>query len=357
MLTYYNLVLPLTAGRLPISTVPTSRDQDLGGDTDERAVDRGSLPRSEHIAPKRGKSSLRASLVLPRIEMYDDVLLPFDGSDGAAEVLHHASEIVHWNDATLHVLFVADTTRDSVTVVENQVVDALVREGEDIVEEAARTLDTLGVAYDTDVVQGEPAPSIVEYAERYDHDLIVMPTHGREGISRHLLGSVTEEVVGRSSVPVLTVRMRPDERLVFPYENVLVVVDGSTETTRGARHGFSLATVIDATVHVLSVVDDASLGPDVGSSVLGAENDRAATDAVDSAVSDAETYGLVDVVTEIERGTPTEVILDYIESNDVHSVVVGTTGGRDTDRALLESGAEEVVRSAPVPVLTVGSPE
>jgi nucleotide-binding universal stress UspA family protein len=90
--------------------------------------------------------------------MYEDVLLPFDGSDGAGEALHHAAEIAHWADATIHVLFIADTTRDSVTVVETQVVDALVQEGEDIVEEAEKTLNTLGVDYDSDVVQGNPAP-------------------------------------------------------------------------------------------------------------------------------------------------------------------------------------------------------
>ena len=70
--------------------------------------------------------------------MYEDILLPFDGSDGAAEALHHATEIAHWTGATIHVLFVADTTRDSVTVVETQVVDALVQEGEDIVETQRR---------------------------------------------------------------------------------------------------------------------------------------------------------------------------------------------------------------------------
>jgi len=159
--------------------------------------------------------------------MYEDILLPFDGSDGAAEALHHAAEIAHWADATIHVLFVADTTRDSVTVVETQVVDALVQEGEGIVKEAEKTLDTLGVDYDSDVVQGNPAPTVAEYAERYDYDLIVMPTHGREGVSRYLIGSVTEKVIRLSSVPVLTERMQPDEQLVFPYENILLPTDGS----------------------------------------------------------------------------------------------------------------------------------
>jgi nucleotide-binding universal stress UspA family protein len=289
--------------------------------------------------------------------MYEDILLPFDGSDGAAEALHHAAEIAHWADATIHVLFVADTTRDSVTVVETKVVDALVQEGKDIVEEAEKTLQTLGADYDSDVVQGNPAPTIVEYAERYDHDLIVMPTHGRKGVSRYLLGSVTEKVVRLSSVPVLTVRMQPDEQLAFPYENILIPTDGSAGAGNAAEHGLSLAAFLDATVHALSVVDDTSLGLDVRSTVSGGDGEQVATDAVDDLVSEAETHGVTNTVRHIEHGTPIEGILDTIESSDIHAVVMGTTGRRGTDRILLGSVAEKTVRSASVPVITVGHGE
>ena len=289
--------------------------------------------------------------------MYEDILLPFDGSDGAAEALHHAAEISHWADATIHVLFVADTRRDSVTVVETEVVDSLVQEGEDIVEEAEKTLTTLGVDYDSDVVQGYPAPTIVEYAEQYEYDVIVMPTHGREGVSRYLLGSVTEKVVRLSSIPVLTARMQPDEQLVFPYETVLLPTDGSAGASHAAEHGLSLAAALDATVHVLSVVDETSLGLDVRSTISGQEREQAATDAVDDLVSEAETHGVSNSVRHVEHGSPIEVILDTIDSNDIHAVVMGTTGRRGSDRILLGSVAEKTVRSAPVPVITVGQGE
>jgi nucleotide-binding universal stress UspA family protein len=285
--------------------------------------------------------------------MYEDILLPFDGSDGAAGALHHAAEIAHWIDATIHVLFVADTTRESVSVVETRVVDALVQEGEDIVEEAEKTLETLDVDYDSDVVQGKPAPTIVEYAERYDHDVIVLPTHGREGVSRYLLGSVTEKVVRLASVPVLTARMQPDEQLTFPYENLLLPTDGGASVARAAEHSLSLASALGATVHVLSVVDDASLGPDVRSTIAGREREQAATDAVDDFVSKAEAHGVSNTVRHVEHGSPIEVILDTIDSNDIHAVVMGTTGRRGSDRILLGSVAEKTVRSAPVPVITV----
>lgn len=286
--------------------------------------------------------------------MYKNILVPVDGSPGATEILNHVGEIAHWADAIVQLLFVADTTRDSVTVVEANVVDTLVQEGEDIVEEAGKTLNTLGVSYDTDVVQGNPAPAIVEYADRYDHDLVVMPTHGREGLSRYVLGSVTEKVIRLSDVPVLTARMQPDEELTFPYESVLIPTDGSAGARHAADHGLAFAAALDATVHVLSVVDDSSLGLDVRSTISEQDSDQAATDAVEDIASDAEMHGITNVAKHVEHGTPDEEIRSCVESNDVHAIVMGTTGQHGADRILLGSVAEKTARSAPVPVITVG---
>ncbi|WP_394844204.1 universal stress protein [Pendulispora brunnea] len=53
---------------------------------------------------------------------------------------------------------------------------------------------------------GEPAPTILDAAEAYVADLIVVGTHGRRGVSRVLIGSTAEKLVRLSPVPVLTVR-------------------------------------------------------------------------------------------------------------------------------------------------------
>jgi nucleotide-binding universal stress UspA family protein len=59
----------------------------------------------------------------------------------------------------------------------------------------------------TEVLQGDPVETIADYAGEYGVDLVVMGTHGRGGVSRMLLGSVTERVVRTAPVPVLTVRV------------------------------------------------------------------------------------------------------------------------------------------------------
>jgi nucleotide-binding universal stress UspA family protein len=285
--------------------------------------------------------------------MYDSILLPFDGSEGTAEILHHASQVAHWSDATIQVLFVADTTRDSVTVVEGRTVDALVRHGETVVEEAADTLDTLGVDYRTDVVQGNPAPTIADYAAEYDHDLLVMSTRGKEGVTGTLAESVSEKVVRLSTVPVLTARTKPDEELTFPYEQILLPTDGSGAATHAAAHVLSLAAALDATVHVLSAVEDTLPGLNLSSDV---PETQAATEAVEEIVAMAAEHG-VETVEHVEQDSPTAAILDCVETTDIDAIGMGTTGRRGTRQILLGSVAEQTVRSAPVPVLTVAEPE
>jgi nucleotide-binding universal stress UspA family protein len=288
------------------------------------------------------------------VGVYDAILLPIDGNTAGTEILDHASAVARWADASVRLLYVADTTRDSVMVAEGDVVDALVQHGETLLAETEAALDDRGVACETDVVQGVPASTIVEYAERYGHDLITMPTHGREGLSRYMLGSVTEKVVRLSPVPVLTVRARSEETLAFPYERVLVPTDGSDAAKRAADHAVALAGALDASVHALSAVETAALGPDVRSTVPDADAEAAAKEAVEAVAAAAESAGIDDVVTHVVDGAPDDAIRTYVREHDVHVVVLGTTGRRGVDRILLGSVAEKAVRSTPVPVITVG---
>ncbi|WP_136688804.1 universal stress protein [Halorhabdus amylolytica] len=284
--------------------------------------------------------------------MYEKILLPVDDTTGNAEVLHHAAEIANYLDSEIRLLHVADTEQHSVTLTDEGVVDGLVRRGEEIVAEAGETLETLGVAHSTDVVQGTPAETIVEYAEGFDQDLIMMSTHGREGLSRFLLGSVTEKVVRLSDVPVLTARMQEGDTFAFPYDRILIPTDGSDTAERAAEHALDLAELSDATVHALSVVETAALGPDVRSDATSDEFDQGAREAVADVAARAESRG-IDATTGVETGSADEEILEAIDERDCQAVVMGTTGHRGVDRILLGSVAEKTVRSAPVPVVTV----
>ena len=142
--------------------------------------------------------------------MYRRVLLPTDGSPPTERALEHALDLAETYDAELHVLHVLDTTATTGDVETESITVEFDDIGEDIVETVVDRVHESGLDRIVDEVRRGPPPMmILEYADEHDVDLIVMGTHGRTGLDRYLLGSVTEKIVRQSDVPVLTVR-QPD---------------------------------------------------------------------------------------------------------------------------------------------------
>lgn len=142
--------------------------------------------------------------------MYENVLLPTDGSDGTARAVEHAIHLARDNDATLHVLHVLDTSVLPLDAHSRSLYDELEAAGRSSTEEIRDRALEVGIHSVTAFRQGTPYREILDYAGENDIDLIVMGTHGRTGLPRTLLGSVTERVVRLSEVPVLTVRSMPE---------------------------------------------------------------------------------------------------------------------------------------------------
>ena len=283
--------------------------------------------------------------------MYDRILFPTDGSDAALAVFEYAQAIALEHDAELHVLNVADTNRDSVTQISGTVVDALEREGEQAVADLAERAPAT-TPVETDVVQGDPGETIVDYSDQLDADLVVMPTHGRKGIERVLLGSVTEHVINHAPVPVVAVTPGEEQTLEYPPRNVLVPTDGSDGSDRALASGIDLAAATGATLHVMTVVETASLGFDARSLVKDEDLEANANEIIADATETAEAR-LDDVSTSIQYGRTDREIRSYVDANDVDLVVMGTHGRTDFSRYLLGSVANKLVRTSSVPVLTV----
>lgn len=136
---------------------------------------------------------------------YDTILVPTDGSDAVDPAIEHAFDRAEAFDSTVHALYVADTNRDSVTLVGTDVFDALVEVGEEAVASIVKRGARRRVTVVDEVMQGDPVTTIVDYAAGHGVDLIVMSSHGRRGLPRYLLGSVTERVARTTDVPVMIV--------------------------------------------------------------------------------------------------------------------------------------------------------
>lgn len=144
--------------------------------------------------------------------MYDDILVPTDGSPGSDRIIEHAAALADEHGATLHLLYVVNTASFANLPMESSfegIASMLEEEGETALNDAEATVGTVApdVTVERVIREGSPAPEIVGYATEAGCDLVTMGTHGRGGINRLLLGSVAERVVRKSPVPVLTVRV------------------------------------------------------------------------------------------------------------------------------------------------------
>jgi nucleotide-binding universal stress UspA family protein len=133
-----------------------------------------------------------------------NVLLPVDGSDLAELAVPASLELARLFEARTILLRVLDDGKETDG---NEV-----REAEEHLEAIARTFERRAIDTFTLVEKGNPVDEILKAARFHHADLIVMTTHGRSGISRLVTGSVTEEVLRRSMVPLLVVRAEKTRR-------------------------------------------------------------------------------------------------------------------------------------------------
>lgn len=145
--------------------------------------------------------------------MYDDILVPTDGSTGTRRAVEHAVNLAGRYGARLHALYVVDTGYQYAGAEDDFIDWGAVIEGDTAYGETAvgAVADEAAAAGVETVTAIRESPqvyrAILDYAEDENIDLIAMGTHGRRGLGRMFLGSVTERVVRTSDVPVLTVHM------------------------------------------------------------------------------------------------------------------------------------------------------
>lgn len=136
------------------------------------------------------------------------ILVPVDGSEQSTAALSYA--LTEFPDAEITVINVIDpidvgyTSTVGMPGYSEEWYEDSKENAEALFEEAQEMADEYGVTLSTETDVGQPAQTVVEFAE--DFDQIVMGSHGRSGVSRILLGSVAETVVRRSPVPVTVVR-------------------------------------------------------------------------------------------------------------------------------------------------------
>jgi nucleotide-binding universal stress UspA family protein len=192
--------------------------------------------------------------------LFKHFLVPLDGSALAECVLPHTLALARAFQGRVTLLRVLALPESGAPV------DAFDWQMEKAEAEAylgnlAVRLQTAGVATDTAVIAGQPTDSVIDYVHNHQIDLLVLSSHGENGVTDWHMGSVVQKILLRSRISSLLVRA--DEYIQtaqtdLRYQRLLAPLDGSLRATHALPFVSTLARFYDArllVVHVLSKPD------------------------------------------------------------------------------------------------------
>lgn len=142
------------------------------------------------------------------------IVVPLDGSKLAESVLPYVENLALRLHAEVFFIQTIEPPQEvtaqfnpgAVAVVPEGVAERMQKEAEDYLSGLATIWQSKDIYAKWEVLQGAPAASIVTFAKSHKAYMIAMSTHGRSGVGRLLLGSVADQVVRDSRIPVLVYR-------------------------------------------------------------------------------------------------------------------------------------------------------
>ncbi|MBV9580055.1 MAG: universal stress protein [Chloroflexi bacterium] len=277
------------------------------------------------------------------------ILVPLDGSAESNAALPLARTLAQATGASVTLLRVLSHTGPEATqtIASN-------------LEKVASELASSGIGVQSTVRQGRAADEILAEVRARPTSLVVMRTHGRVGIERAILGSVTEQVLARCEVPV--VLMRPGERRITGIRKLLVPVDGSAGGELAVGVAAGLAQQAGAAMHLVQVSVPVALqgAPAFDGSSMAFydpawddESMAAARESVAGVTGRLRERGLNVDGNAVEAPDVAAAIVEMAEQDGADLVVMSTRALTGPARTLLGSVADAVVRTAHCPVLLV----
>ncbi len=290
------------------------------------------------------------------------ILCPIDFSDFSRRAVNHAVAIATWYESTVTLFHIVPVD----PVVTDMPDGALLRSGADrhidvaALQAAMQQFSESAVAgrvpVECELAHGSTATEILAKAEALPADLVIVGTHGRSGFERLMLGSVTEKVLRKAACPVMTVprdSADADTDPSFLFKRIVCAVDFTDSSMRALRHAISMAQEADAAltvVHVIEIPADGHEMPALDGYV--AEAQTTARARLSSAIpEEVRAYCTIDTV--MPLGKPYREILRVANERKANLLVIGVHGRGAIDRMLFGSTAQQLVRMASCPVLTL----
>jgi nucleotide-binding universal stress UspA family protein len=297
----------------------------------------------------------------------NNVLCPTDFSESSAHAIDWAVMIAAWYKARIVAIHVAGAPAGAVPEFGISSGESIGNaETERLRSETARCFsaaERAGVALDILVDIGPPAARILDRALALPADLIVMGTHGVSGFERLVLGSVTEKVLRKAVCPVLTVPPLAHATSRIPFNRLLCAVDFSDSSLAALQSAVSLAQEADARLTVLHVIEwpweeppppKLEELPFEQASALAEYRrycEKAAAKRLETLVPDnIRSYP---PSTLVRHGQPYVQILEVAADQGSDVIVIGVRGRNALDMMMFGSTANQIVRRATCPVLTL----
>jgi nucleotide-binding universal stress UspA family protein len=283
--------------------------------------------------------------------MFKKILVPLDGSQLSQRALEPAIAMSKHTGAELLLVRtpVVDTLSFAATGSKQAEArnDALV-----YLEMIRKSNEQPDLHIQTQIIEGDVAGAIVDTALSELADLIVMSTHGYSGLTRWVLGSVTEKVLRSAPCPVLAVRAARHP------QKVLITLDGSPLSDRATEPGLAVAQSLGAAVTLLRVVPRVPTDGKLDEHERGLSR-RMQEDLIEEAKdylrvrSDAAARSGVPIKSEVRIGSPAEVILEQIEIYGTDLIVMATHGRTGLKRWVYGSVTAKVLRSVNCSMLVI----
>lgn len=229
-------------------------------------------------------------------------------------------------------------------------------------EQLAQLFEKESIAWEPMVSIGHTADEISRIVDKNRIDLVISATHGRSGLKRLLLGSVTERLMRILSSPLLIIKGYEEDQVgatetVFPPRRILVGCDFSSDSRLAFQYGLAMAQEFEAELHLVHVVEPPVYQNVLVSSAAPGERSRESildqlTDKLDRMVP-LEVRNWCDLKTTLREGKPDEELTRYAEVNDIELIVLGVRGHGLVESLFIGSTTDRVARRAPCPVLSV----
>ena len=209
---------------------------------------------------------------------------------------------------------------------------------------------------------GRTGDEIVRMAEEKKVDLAVLATHGRSGLKRLILGSVTEYLMRALPCPLLIVR-RPEHDFVstgkqqIRLNKILIGCDFSPDSSLGFQYGLSLAQEFQSELHLVHVIQP-SVYKDLLETGIELEEERQQVlrdQLYDKLINmvPKEARNWCNPITTLLTGQPYEELTKYAVVHNIDLIVLGVLGHSLVEMMFVGSTTDRVIRQAPCPVLSV----